>query len=184
VPGHSTTQCSPRSPVWCAKGFPRSEPRLPTRLYPRSAGSAAAQPAGDGTLSGITSWYSIRTLPTENPVYLAEFHRALKPGGYLPLAFFESESGPRRFTRPCGHAYRWHRQPRGNGRRLSAYERCVAWCGNPRWRVGTVVSANGRVAWLTDHVGPGTGPAMRTSSRRNLMSDTGVRPRNPCGNRG
>lgn len=82
------------------------------RLYPDvqfSVGSMAALPAGGGTLGGIVSWYSlIHTPPTEVPVYLAEFHRLLEPGGYLLLAFFESEGEP---VAPFDHAvitaYRW-----------------------------------------------------------------------------
>lgn len=82
------------------------------RLYPDlqfSVGSMGALPAGDGTLGGIVSWYSlIHTPPAEIPVYLAEFYRLLEPGGYLLLAFFESEGGP---VAPFDHAvttaYRW-----------------------------------------------------------------------------
>jgi SAM-dependent methyltransferase len=82
------------------------------QLYPDlrfSVGSMAALHAADGTLGGIVSWYSlIHTPPTEIPVYLAEFHRLLEPGGYLLLAFFESEGGP---VVPFDHAvttaYRW-----------------------------------------------------------------------------
>ncbi|MET7900516.1 class I SAM-dependent methyltransferase [Streptomyces sp. NPDC005355] len=82
------------------------------RLYPDlqfSVGSMAALPAGDGTLGGIVSWYSlIHTPPAEIPAYLAEFHRLLEPGGHLLLAFFESEGRPVvSFDHAVTAAYRW-----------------------------------------------------------------------------
>ncbi|MTD54247.1 methyltransferase domain-containing protein [Amycolatopsis sp. RM579] len=74
-----------------------------------SLGSIAALDTADNTLGGIVSWYSIiHAPPAEVPGYLAEFHRVLALGGYLLLAFFESEGGP---VAPYDHrvttAYRW-----------------------------------------------------------------------------
>lgn len=74
-----------------------------------SVGSMIELPEADGSLGGIVSWYSIiHAPPAEMPVYFAEFHRLLKSGGYLLIAFFESEGGP---VEPFDHAvttaYRW-----------------------------------------------------------------------------
>lgn len=82
------------------------------RLYPDlrfSVGSMASLHAADGTLGGIVSWYSlIHTPAAEVPVYLAEFHRTLEPGGHLLLAFFESEGEPVvSFDHAVTTAYRW-----------------------------------------------------------------------------
>lgn len=74
-----------------------------------SAGSMTELPEADGSLGGIVSWYSIiHAPPAEIPVYLAEFHRLLKSGGYLLIAFFESEGGPiMPFDHAVTTAYRW-----------------------------------------------------------------------------
>jgi len=74
-----------------------------------SVGSMTELPEADGSLGGIVSWYSIiHAPPAEMPVYLAEFYRLLKSGGYLLIAFFESEGNP---VVPFDHAvttaYRW-----------------------------------------------------------------------------
>jgi SAM-dependent methyltransferase len=82
------------------------------RLYPDlpfSVGSMAALAAADGSLEGIVAWYSIiHAPPGDVPGYLAEFHRALTPGGHLLLAFFESEGKPVvSFDHAVTTAYRW-----------------------------------------------------------------------------
>jgi SAM-dependent methyltransferase len=76
---------------------------------PFSVGSMAALDASDSSLAGIVAWYSIiHAPPGDIPRYLAEFHRALAPGGHLLLAFFDSEGAP---VEPFDHAvttaYRW-----------------------------------------------------------------------------
>lgn len=51
-------------------------------------GNMLALPTADATLAGITAFYSIIHLTrTEVPTALREFHRALRPGGQLLLAF-------------------------------------------------------------------------------------------------
>jgi SAM-dependent methyltransferase len=72
-------------------------------------GSMDALDLADGELGGILSWYSvIHTPPQELPPYFAEFRRVLAPGGYLLLAFFESEGGPVvAFDHKVTPAYRW-----------------------------------------------------------------------------
>ncbi|MFJ8477390.1 class I SAM-dependent methyltransferase [Kitasatospora sp. NPDC094011] len=82
------------------------------RSYPRlrfEVGSMAALAAGDGTLGGVVSWYSlIHTPPEQLPGYLAEFRRVLAPGGYALLGFFESGGGPVTvFDHKVAPAYRW-----------------------------------------------------------------------------
>jgi SAM-dependent methyltransferase len=82
------------------------------KLFPDlrfSVGSMIELPEADGSLGGIVSWYSIiHAPPAETPAYLAKFHNLLKSGGYLLIAFFESEGGP---VTPFDHAvttaYRW-----------------------------------------------------------------------------
>ncbi|MEV7601173.1 class I SAM-dependent methyltransferase [Kitasatospora sp. NPDC089797] len=82
----------------------RSHPRLRFDV-----GSMDALAAGDGTLGGVVSWYSlIHTPPEQLPSYLAEFRRVLAPGGYALLAFFESEGAPvAPFDHKVATAYRW-----------------------------------------------------------------------------
>ncbi|MEX2985477.1 trans-aconitate 2-methyltransferase [Streptomyces sp. C36] len=72
-------------------------------------GSIDALESADGELGGILSWYSvIHAAPRDVPSYLAEFRRALAPGGHLLLAFFESEGGPVvAFDHKVTTAYRW-----------------------------------------------------------------------------
>lgn len=51
-------------------------------------GSMTALDLGDGVLGGIVAWYSIiHTPPEQLPTVFAEFHRSLRPGGHLLLAF-------------------------------------------------------------------------------------------------
>ncbi len=72
-------------------------------------GSMHALPFGDGTLAGIVSWYSvIHAAPGDVPGYFAEFHRVLRPGGYLLAAFFEAADEPvTAFDHKVTPAYRW-----------------------------------------------------------------------------
>ncbi|WP_114856370.1 class I SAM-dependent methyltransferase [Brachybacterium sp. YJGR34] len=54
----------------------------------------------EGALGGVLAWYSlIHTAPDQLPAVLAEFARALRPGGALALGFF---TGPR--LAPFDHA--------------------------------------------------------------------------------
>ncbi|MDT0441825.1 class I SAM-dependent DNA methyltransferase [Streptomyces johnsoniae] len=51
-------------------------------------GTMTALGAADGSLGGVVAWYSVIHTPREElPAVLAEFHRALAPGGHLLLAF-------------------------------------------------------------------------------------------------
>ncbi|EEW50024.1 methyltransferase domain protein [Corynebacterium efficiens YS-314] len=63
------------------------------REYPGvdiAEGSMDALPAADGSLGGILAWYSlIHTPPEEMPDILAEFHRALHPGGSILLGYID-----------------------------------------------------------------------------------------------
>lgn len=57
----------------------------------------------DGSLAGVVSWYSsIHTPVDQLPVLFAEFHRVLRPGGRLLVAFQVGEE-PLRLDRPMGH---------------------------------------------------------------------------------
>ncbi|MDH6576463.1 class I SAM-dependent methyltransferase [Kitasatospora sp. MAP5-34] len=72
-------------------------------------GSMGALDLADGELSGIVSWYSVIHIPPQElPPYFAEFRRVLAPGGWLLLAFFESEGGSMlAFDHKVAPAYRW-----------------------------------------------------------------------------
>lgn len=63
------------------------------RRYPEqrfTVGRAEQLEAADGQLGGVLSWFSlIHTAPDEVDAILAEFTRALRPGGGLALGFFE-----------------------------------------------------------------------------------------------
>ncbi|HEX3732990.1 MAG TPA: class I SAM-dependent methyltransferase [Mycobacteriales bacterium] len=76
---------------------------------PFEVGSMDALDLTDGELDGIVSWYSIiHTPPEELPKYFTEFRRVLTSGGYLLLAFFESEDGAvAAFDHKVAPAYRW-----------------------------------------------------------------------------
>ncbi|GAA1266243.1 class I SAM-dependent methyltransferase [Kitasatospora nipponensis] len=74
-------------------------------------GSMAALDIADGALGGVLSrWSVIHTPPPELPVFLAEFHRVLAPGGHLLIGFSASD-GPSHPTQVFDHtvapAYRW-----------------------------------------------------------------------------
>ncbi|MGW7818670.1 class I SAM-dependent methyltransferase [Streptomyces puniciscabiei] len=65
-------------------------------------GSMLELPLTDGSLAGAVSWYSsIHTPVGELPRLLAEFHRVLRPGGHLLLAF-QTGDEPRRLAQPWG----------------------------------------------------------------------------------
>ncbi|MFF1651072.1 class I SAM-dependent methyltransferase [Streptomyces sp. NPDC058240] len=51
-------------------------------------GSMTALDLADGSLAGALVWYSlVHTPPEQLPVFFAEFHRVLAPGGHLLMAF-------------------------------------------------------------------------------------------------
>jgi trans-aconitate methyltransferase len=55
-------------------------------------GDLSELPVGDGELAGILSWYSlIHTAPEHVPARLAEFARALRPGGSLLIGFVRGD---------------------------------------------------------------------------------------------
>ncbi|MCX4764187.1 methyltransferase domain-containing protein [Streptomyces sp. NBC_01275] len=57
----------------------------------------------DGSLDGVSSWYSsIHTPVEELPALFAEFRRVLVPGGHLLLGF-QVGAEPKRHDRPWGH---------------------------------------------------------------------------------
>ncbi|HVM41207.1 MAG TPA: methyltransferase domain-containing protein [Acidimicrobiia bacterium] len=61
----------------------RTHPHLPF-----VEGSMTALPIRDDVLGGVVAWYSVIHLPPDRlPAVLAEFRRALRPGGCLLLAF-------------------------------------------------------------------------------------------------
>ncbi|MBL1081630.1 methyltransferase domain-containing protein [Streptomyces actinomycinicus] len=65
-------------------------------------GSMLELPVADGSLAGAVSWYSSIHTPADRlPALLAEFHRALAPGGLLLLAF-QTGDVPLRLDRPWG----------------------------------------------------------------------------------
>lgn len=87
---------------------------LARQAYPGlrfDVGSMAALDIADGLLGGVLSrWSVIHTPPQELPVVLAEFHRALAPGGHLLIGFSASDD-PSHTTQVFDHAvtpaYRW-----------------------------------------------------------------------------
>lgn len=53
-----------------------------------AVGDMAELDVADAALDGLVAWYSIiHVPPPELPAVLAEFHRVLRPGGHLLLAF-------------------------------------------------------------------------------------------------
>ncbi|MFJ4688042.1 class I SAM-dependent methyltransferase [Streptomyces sp. NPDC088789] len=66
-------------------------------------GSMLETGAADGSLAGVVSMYSSIHTPVELlPALFAEFHRVLRPGGQLLLAFQVGDA-PRTLTEPFGH---------------------------------------------------------------------------------
>jgi SAM-dependent methyltransferase len=69
-------------------GARRRFPGVPFRVA-----DLAELPVRDGELSGLMSWYSlIHTSPEQVPARLAEFARALGPGGSLLLGFVRGDA--------------------------------------------------------------------------------------------
>jgi ubiquinone/menaquinone biosynthesis C-methylase UbiE len=67
-------------------------------------GSMTALDQPDGSLSGLSAWFSIIHIPDEDlPGVLAGFHRVLTPGAPLMLAF-QLGDGPQHFAQVWGHA--------------------------------------------------------------------------------
>ena len=55
---------------------------------PFDVGDMRALERADGCLAGLVAWYSLIHVPApERPAVLEGFHRVLRPGGYLLLAF-------------------------------------------------------------------------------------------------
>jgi ubiquinone/menaquinone biosynthesis C-methylase UbiE len=75
-------------------------------------GTMTALELADGSLDGICAWYSIIHVPDGHlPAVFAEFHRVVRPGGEILLAFqVGDETGQR--TEAFGHEIEltWHRR--------------------------------------------------------------------------
>jgi SAM-dependent methyltransferase len=78
------------------------------RTYPGlqfHEGSLTALDLADGSLGGILAWYSIIHTPPELlPVVFSEFHRVLRPGGHLLLAFQAGDGQRVERQEAYGHA--------------------------------------------------------------------------------
>ncbi|WP_336085743.1 class I SAM-dependent methyltransferase [Nocardia sp. SSK8] len=75
---------------------------------PFEQASFTTLPTPDHTITNILAWFSlIHFHPTELPPLLAEFHRALTPGGTLILGFFESPHTVEPFPHKVTTAYRY-----------------------------------------------------------------------------
>jgi ubiquinone/menaquinone biosynthesis C-methylase UbiE len=72
-------------------------------------GSMESLDVADAALRGIVSWYSMIHVPPQDvSAVLGEFQRVLAPGGYLLLAFFESDGEPvAAFDHKVITAFRW-----------------------------------------------------------------------------
>jgi SAM-dependent methyltransferase len=82
---------------------------------PVEVGSMTALDRPTGSLGGVVAWYSIIHVPAAHmPAVFAEFHRVLRPGGHLLLAFQVGDDIGHR-TEAFGHqiSVRWHRQQPG-----------------------------------------------------------------------
>ncbi len=86
------------------------------KLHPHlrfEVGSMTALDLDDAGVTGICAWYSIIHVPDEHlPAVFAEFHRVLKPGGHVVLAFQVGDETGRR-TEAYGReiALTFHRRP-------------------------------------------------------------------------
>jgi ubiquinone/menaquinone biosynthesis C-methylase UbiE len=87
------------------------------RTYPHlrfTEATMTALPIDDHVLGGVVAWYSTIHVPDDHlPAALAEFHRVLRPGGHLQLAF-QSGTGTEHRTRAGGHEVALtfhHREP-------------------------------------------------------------------------
>lgn len=69
----------------------------------------------DGFLTGLLAWFSLIHVPDDEvPTVLAEFHRVLRPGGALLLAFYAGEGSHLKTQGYGGHpmnVYVHHRPP-------------------------------------------------------------------------
>ncbi|MEV1293275.1 class I SAM-dependent methyltransferase [Pseudonocardia sp. NPDC049635] len=66
-------------------------------------GEMGRLPHPDGGLAAVISWYSLIHVPADDrPAVLAGFHRVLRPGGYLALAF-QAGTDTHRHDEAFGH---------------------------------------------------------------------------------
>ncbi|AVZ41362.1 MULTISPECIES: class I SAM-dependent methyltransferase [unclassified Dietzia] len=80
--------------------------RLRHPHLPFEVGRSDALDVPTGSLGGVLSWYSlIHHHPRHIRVSLAEFARALRPGGSVAVGFFEGVGG--QFDHAVTTAYRW-----------------------------------------------------------------------------
>lgn len=77
------------------------------RAYPDirfGRGSMLSLDLNDSALAGVVGWYSIIHTPPELlPAVFAEFHRVLRTGGLLLLAFQVGDASPLHLERAYGH---------------------------------------------------------------------------------
>lgn len=126
--------------------FLASARRTHPHLTFRSA-SFRALPVEDASLGGILAWYSlIHTPPDELPAVLAEFARALSPGGSLLIGFFD---GPPRepFPHAVTEGYFWSVEALGEllasaGFTVTATDRRPRSPGEPSARPHAAITAS------------------------------------------
>ncbi|MCW4464876.1 class I SAM-dependent methyltransferase [Glutamicibacter sp. MNS18] len=79
--------------------------RFPETTYRLSSLRSLGVP--DGSLAGVLAWYSlIHIHPSDMPLVIAEFARAIKTGGRVLLGFFEGDS-PRSFDHAVITGFYW-----------------------------------------------------------------------------
>jgi SAM-dependent methyltransferase len=86
-------------------------------------GSMTRLDVADGSLTGLLAWFSLIHVPdSEVPATLAEFHRALRPGGPLLLGFHAGEGTELKTQGYGGHPMKVHVHRRSPAR-------VAAWLG-------------------------------------------------------
>jgi len=97
-------------------------------------GSMTDLALADGSLGGLLGWYSLIHLPDEViPGVLAHFHRALRPGGLVLLAFQVGDESRFKTSGYGGHPMRLHVH-------LRRPERVAGWLADAGFVVDTRVA--------------------------------------------